>query len=56
MIIKDLLQEARQKMKAVRLRVLKINPAKNLYERLGFVVIEEFNYQVVMEYAAKVAI
>jgi ribosomal protein S18 acetylase RimI-like enzyme len=52
-VITDLIHEAQQKAKPVRLHVLKNNPAKDLYERLGFVVIEEFNHQVMMEYELK---
>ena len=37
-LIRRLLAEAHRSGKAVRLRVLKGNPARRLYERLGFVV------------------
>ena len=40
-LIERLVAEARGARKAVRLRVLKGNPARRLYERLGFVVTEE---------------
>jgi GNAT superfamily N-acetyltransferase len=40
-IIRDLIAEGTQKMKPVRLYVLKVNPAKRLYDRLGFSVVEE---------------
>ena len=40
-IIGKLVTESAQKMKPVRLRVLKVNRAKRLYDRLGFLVIEE---------------
>ena len=36
-IVGDLLREARERGQPVKLRVLKVNPAKVLYERLGFV-------------------
>jgi ribosomal protein S18 acetylase RimI-like enzyme len=40
-IIKRIIADGVQKMKPVYLRVLKVNPAKRLYDRLGFSVIEE---------------
>ena len=40
-IINSIIHEGVQKTKPVRLRVLKVNPAKQLYERLGFSVVEE---------------
>jgi ribosomal protein S18 acetylase RimI-like enzyme len=40
-VIKELLVEARTSEASVRLSVLKVNPARELYERLGFVVIDE---------------
>lgn len=40
-IIKQMIADGVQKKKPIRLRVLKVNPAKKLYERLGFSVIEE---------------
>jgi GNAT superfamily N-acetyltransferase len=40
-IINKIIADGAQKMKPVRLRVLKVNPAKGLYDRLGFSVIEE---------------
>ena len=40
-LIKDVLAEARAKNKPVRLQVLKINPARNLYKKLGFEVFGE---------------
>ena len=52
-IIADLILSANEKKKTIRLHVLKNNPAKGLYTRLGFVVIEEFKFQVMMEYAAQ---
>jgi ribosomal protein S18 acetylase RimI-like enzyme len=36
-IVRDLLREARERGQPVTLKVLKVNPAKALYERLGFV-------------------
>ena len=40
-IIREVLDEARRKNKTVRLRVLKINPAISLYNRLGFKIYAE---------------
>ena len=40
-IIQDILDESHRKNKTVRLQVLKINPAKTLYNRLGFKVFAE---------------
>jgi GNAT superfamily N-acetyltransferase len=40
-IINDILAEARGKGLPVSLRVLKVNPARRLYERLGFAVTGE---------------
>lgn len=40
-IIQDILEEARQVNLPVTLMVLKVNPAKRLYERLGFRTVEE---------------
>lgn len=37
-LLEDLLVDARQAGATVRLSVLKLNPARRLYERLGFVV------------------
>jgi ribosomal protein S18 acetylase RimI-like enzyme len=47
-IIANILEEARQANLAVRLRVLKVNPARGLYERLGFRVVEETPTHYVM--------
>lgn len=40
-VLGDLLAEAHAHGRAVRLRVMKVNPARRLYERLGFVVTVE---------------
>jgi len=40
-IVNDLIKKARQRMIPVALQVLKVNPAKKLYERLGFMQIGE---------------
>jgi len=49
-LIKDLLDEARGKNKPVRLQVLKANPAKNLYEKLGFQVSGETETHFLMRF------
>ena len=41
LLIKAVLDGAFQEGLPVRLRVLKVNPARRLYERLGFTVVEE---------------
>lgn len=40
-ILRDLLADAQTRRQAVRLQVLRVNPARALYERLGFAVYEE---------------
>ncbi len=47
-LIKRVLADAFQDGLPVRLRVLKVNPAKRLYERLGFVQIGETDVSYVM--------
>jgi ribosomal protein S18 acetylase RimI-like enzyme len=49
LLIKSVLDGAFQDGLPVRLRVLKVNPAKRLYERLGFTVIEEADTHYVMK-------
>jgi ribosomal protein S18 acetylase RimI-like enzyme len=55
-IIKELIRQADERNRTVRLYVLKNNPAKNLYSRLGFKIREEFNHQQLMEYTTKAAV
>jgi GNAT superfamily N-acetyltransferase len=46
-LIGDLIKEARLASVPVKLRVLKVNPARNLYKRLGFSILEstpEYEY------------
>jgi ribosomal protein S18 acetylase RimI-like enzyme len=50
-IVRSLMAEARSAKKPLRLRVLKTNPAKALYERLGFLVTETTNERYYMEYS-----
>jgi ribosomal protein S18 acetylase RimI-like enzyme len=40
-IVNRIIADGVQKMKPVFLRVLRVNPAKRLYDRLGFSVVEE---------------
>lgn len=47
-ILGDLLSEARQRRSPVRLRVLRGNPARDLYGRLGFRVIDKTDTHYVM--------
>jgi ribosomal protein S18 acetylase RimI-like enzyme len=49
-IILDLIAEAHQSDKPVRLRVLSSSPAKLLYERLGFVVVKTTPERYFMEF------
>ena len=51
-IITTLLNSAKQRGVPVRLRVLKVNPARRLYERLGFVVSGESETHFMMEAGA----
>ncbi len=48
-VIHDVLALAARARKPVRLRVLRPNPARELYERLGFRVTEESDTQLAME-------
>lgn len=48
-LIQALLQEAFSHCQRVTLRVLKVNPARRLYERLGFKVVEETDTHYLME-------
>ena len=47
-IIQKIIDDAARRMKPVLLRVLKVNPAKQLYDRLGFAVIEETSTHYIM--------
>lgn len=47
-LLEELLAEARQAGATVRLSVLKLNPARRLYERLGFVVATESEHSYEM--------
>ena len=50
-LLKRLFEEARMSNLPIRLRVLAVNPAKTLYERLGFVVVESTLERYFMEWA-----
>lgn len=50
-VIGDLLQRGRREGRPVRLRVLRPNPARRLYERLGFRVIRADDTHIDMEAA-----
>ena len=47
-IIQDLVAEARKGGREIRLSTARINPARRLYERLGFRVVDEDRYKVYM--------
>ena len=49
-IVRDLIAIAKQEGKPIRLRVLTSNPAKSLYDRLGFVVTKTEPERYFMEY------
>lgn len=47
-ILQDLLSEARQGRRPVRLQVLVGNPARNLYRRLGFAIVDKTDTHLIM--------
>ncbi len=47
-ILRDVLEKAWADDRHVRLQVLKVNPARRLYERLGFEVVEETETHYIM--------
>jgi GNAT superfamily N-acetyltransferase len=49
-LVQRLFVEAKESNLPIRLRVLAVNPAKRLYERLGFVVIETTAERLFMEW------
>lgn len=51
-LIKNLQMEASQRGTPVFLSVLKVNPAKRLYERLGFEIVQEKEKSYTMRYSA----
>ena len=48
-LIRDLISEADRNGAVLRLSTAKINPARRLYERLGFIVVDEGPYKIHME-------
>ncbi len=48
-LISELIEEARDRAVAVRLSTAKINPARRLYERLGFHIIGDHSFKFEME-------
>lgn len=49
-LLKQMIDAAERADKAIALSVLKVNPAKRLYERLGFEVIEEGTHSYHMHF------
>lgn len=49
-LVRGLMKEAQQSKVPLRLRVLAPNPAKNFYEKLGFVVVDTTAEHFFMEY------
>ncbi len=49
-LVVRLQEDARRLNLPLRLRVLRVNPAKRLYERLGFRVVDETPERIFMEY------
>jgi len=47
-LIKKIIAEGAKNRKPVRLQVLKVNPAKGLYDRLGFSTVEETSTHYIM--------
>jgi GNAT superfamily N-acetyltransferase len=53
-ILRDLIDGSVRQGKALTLRVLKVNPARHLYERVGFAVTGETDTHCLMRYPAAV--
>ncbi|MGI8917729.1 MAG: GNAT family N-acetyltransferase [Pyrinomonadaceae bacterium] len=51
-LVKDLLEEAAQLGKSVRIYVETFNPSRSLFERLGFSQIEEADFNILYEWTA----
>lgn len=51
-IIRELIARAGRERKPLRLRVLRTNPARGLYQRLGFRCVDETDRAFLMEYSA----
>jgi GNAT superfamily N-acetyltransferase len=52
-LVRQVLADARSTGLPVRLRVLRVNPARRLYERLGFVVTGQTDTHFLMEHAPR---
>jgi predicted acetyltransferase len=52
-LIRALIAEAQTTCKPLRLSTAKINPARRLYERIGFIDVSETEYKVFMEWQPK---
>ena len=52
-LIRTLMERARAEDKPLRLRVLIVNPARRLYERLGFTVTQQTPERLYMEYRGR---
>jgi ribosomal protein S18 acetylase RimI-like enzyme len=50
-VMRSVVGEAKERTIALYLSVLKINPARRLYERLGFRVVEETRYHFRMQFS-----
>lgn len=50
-LVRQLIDEAQQEKLPLKLRVLKVNPAQRLYQRLGFRVVDTTAEHFYMEYA-----
>jgi ribosomal protein S18 acetylase RimI-like enzyme len=51
-LVRGVMLQARLEARPLRLSTAKINPARELYRRLGFAEVEEDRYKVYMEYRA----
>lgn len=52
-VVEDIMKAGNIRGVPTRLQVLKVNPARRLYERLGFKLVEETQTHHVMEYRAE---
>jgi ribosomal protein S18 acetylase RimI-like enzyme len=52
-LLTELIDDARRADVPIRLRVLRANPARRLYERLGFAVVSETEVRIFMEWRAR---
>lgn len=55
-LLKQLIQESEALRKPLTLSTAKINPARRLYERLGFVAVDETKFKIFMERQQKTAL